>query len=109
MRANGIPAGFCYQRLSIDGNGPPFCQHGLNAVLLKEHGWYRVDARTNTESLQAAFSPPQERLPFSATAAGEADLPEVLPAPLAHVVAALRTAKSVEQLCGQLPDDPTLG
>ena len=24
LRANGIPAGFCYQRLSIDGIGPPF-------------------------------------------------------------------------------------
>lgn len=25
LRANNIPAGLCYQRLSIDGFGPPFC------------------------------------------------------------------------------------
>ena len=108
LRAGDIPAGFCYQRLSIDGDGPPFCLHGLNAVLLKEHGWYRVDARGNTQSLRADFAPPQEQLPFSAAAAGEADLPEIWPAPLPHVVAALTTARSVEELCGDLPDVPVI-
>ena len=39
LRANGIAAGFCYQRLSIDDKGPPFCLHGLNAVYLPEVGW----------------------------------------------------------------------
>ncbi len=34
LRAAGIPAGLCYQRLTI-GNTPPFCLHGLNAVYLK--------------------------------------------------------------------------
>ena len=47
LRANGIPAGFCYQRLSIDDIGPPFSLHGFNAVWLQEYGWYRVDARGN--------------------------------------------------------------
>src|SRR5262245_37511061 len=32
LRANGIPAGFCYQRLSIDDTGPPFSLHGFNAI-----------------------------------------------------------------------------
>ena len=45
LRANAIPAGFCYQRLSIDGIGPPFCLHGLNTVHLPGIGWYRIDAR----------------------------------------------------------------
>src|SRR4051812_31358162 len=36
LRANKIPVGFCYQRLSIDDQGPPFCLHGLNAVWLPE-------------------------------------------------------------------------
>ena len=44
LRANNIPSGLCYQRLSIDGKGSPFCLHGLNAVYLKEGGWYRMDA-----------------------------------------------------------------
>ncbi|MBN4050628.1 transglutaminase family protein, partial [Gammaproteobacteria bacterium AH-315-M22] len=45
LRANGIPAGLCYQRLTIDNNIPPFCLHGLNAVFLQKHGWYRIDPR----------------------------------------------------------------
>ena len=32
LRANGIPAGLCYQRLTIADDHPPFCLHGLNAV-----------------------------------------------------------------------------
>src|SRR4051794_397109 len=27
LRANSIPAGLCYQRLSIDGQGAPYCLH----------------------------------------------------------------------------------
>ncbi|GAW85812.1 hypothetical protein bplSymb_SCF01210P003 [Bathymodiolus platifrons methanotrophic gill symbiont] len=42
LRANNIPAGLCYQRLSVEGDGAPYCLHGLNAVFLKNHGWYRV-------------------------------------------------------------------
>ncbi|WP_197471779.1 transglutaminase-like domain-containing protein, partial [Methylomonas koyamae] len=45
LRANRIPAGLCYQRLSLDGDIPPYCLHGLNAVYLTDHGWYRLDAR----------------------------------------------------------------
>lgn len=44
LRANGIPAGLCYQRLKCGGSAPPYCLHGLNAVWLEGHGWYRVDA-----------------------------------------------------------------
>jgi len=45
LRANRIPSGLCYQRLSVYENGPPFCLHGLNAVFLPGIGWYRIDAR----------------------------------------------------------------
>lgn len=34
LRANGIPAGLSYQRLSLDAKGTTHCLHGLNAVLL---------------------------------------------------------------------------
>ena len=104
MRANQIPTGFCYQRLSLDGHGPPYCLHGLNAVFLNEHGWYRIDARGNTESICTAFLPPQEQLAFTVTNVGEADLPEIWPTPLTVVLTALRTARSVEELQDNLPD-----
>ena len=45
LRANEIPAGFCYQRLSVNDDGAPYCLHGLNAVYLDDYGWYRIDAR----------------------------------------------------------------
>jgi transglutaminase-like putative cysteine protease len=47
LRANGIPAGFCYQRLSIHDKGAPYSLHGLNAVHLPRYGWYRIDAATS--------------------------------------------------------------
>lgn len=59
LRANQIPAGFCYQRLSIDDKGAPYSLHGFNAIYLLEIGWYRVDARGNKEGVDAQFSPPQ--------------------------------------------------
>ena len=57
LRANGIPAGFCYQRLSIDDVGPPYTLHGFNAVYLNEHGWYRVDARGCKAGVTSDFTP----------------------------------------------------
>ena len=29
LRANSIPAGFCYQRLSVYDDGAPYCLHGF--------------------------------------------------------------------------------
>jgi transglutaminase-like putative cysteine protease len=53
LRANHIPAGLCYQRLSINDDGAPYCLHGLNAVYLPESGWYRIDARGNKPGINA--------------------------------------------------------
>src|SRR5262245_12914668 len=68
LRANSIPAGFCYQRLSLglslDESGVRFCLHGLNALFLPELGWYRVDARGNKPEVDAQFRPPVEQLAF---------------------------------------------
>lgn len=71
LRANSIPAGLCYQRLAIGNEGPPFCLHGLNAVHLKSHGWYRIDARGNKPGVNAVFNPPTEALAFPVIAASE--------------------------------------
>ena len=46
LRANNIPAGLCYQRTTAYDESE-FCLHGLNAVYLEWHGWYRIDARGN--------------------------------------------------------------
>jgi transglutaminase-like putative cysteine protease len=104
LRANGIPAGFCYQRLSLDGVGPPFCLHGLNAVWLAEFGWYRVDARGNKLGVTAEFTPPVERLAFSTQIAGEADISGVFPKPQSEIVRVLRQYDDANVLAANLPD-----
>ncbi len=104
LRANGIPAGLCYQRLSMDDEQQSFCLHGLNAVHLPGHGWYRMDARGNRPGIDAQFTPPVERLAFAITIAGEADLPEVWPEPLPVVTEVLQTAGSYQAVLDRLPD-----
>jgi transglutaminase-like putative cysteine protease len=104
LRANNIPAGFCYQRLSRDNNGPPFVLHGLVAIHLPQSGWYRVDPRGNRPDTDAQFTPPIERIAFHPRVAGEADLPEIWPEPLPIVIEALRSYKTWDALWENLPD-----
>jgi transglutaminase-like putative cysteine protease len=104
LRANGIPAGLCYQRLSIGGSGPPYSLHGLNAVWLDGYGWYRIDARGNKAGVTAEFCPPHEQLAYPLLDPYERDLPEIWAEPLPVVVAALTRHDSVERVYENLPD-----
>lgn len=104
LRANGIPAGFCYQRLSINDDGTPYSLHGFNAVYLPKFGWYRIDARGNKPGVNARFSPPVEALAFQPRLPGECDFPEILPEPLAVVVEALQAHQTWDALLEHLPD-----
>ena len=104
LRANKIPAGLCYQRLTISGDKPPFCLHGLNAVYLKNHGWYRIDARGNKEETNAQFCPPKEQLAFPILSEGEADLPEIWSEPLAVIVDTLTQNLDFLAVANNLPD-----
>ncbi|MFT8889765.1 MAG: transglutaminase family protein [Ethanoligenens sp.] len=87
MRANGIPAGICYQRLTL-GETPDtgYCIHALNAVYLKTVGrWVRLDARGNKKGIDAEFSIEEERLAFAVRPEyGEIDYREIYadPAPI---------------------------
>ncbi len=104
LRANGIPAGFCYQRLSCSEYKPDiYCLHGLNWVYLKKYGWYRVDARGNKDGVDAQFDPPNERLAF-VIGENEFDLPENLAEPMEVVVKALQTHKSYDEMVCHFPD-----
>jgi len=104
LRANKIPAGLCYQRLTIENNQPPFCLHGLNATYLPGRGWYRLDARGNKEGITAEFTPPQERLAFPIVVDGEADLLEIWVEPLAVVIEVLLSSTSFQEVMDNLPD-----
>ena len=104
LRANQIPAGLCYQRLTIAEDQSSFCLHGLNAVYLQSFGWYRVDARGNKEGVIAEFCPPVEKLAFPIITLGEADLPEVWAEPLPIVIQALQEGKTYQEVADNLPD-----
>jgi transglutaminase-like putative cysteine protease len=106
LRANGVPTGLCYQRLSVGESGSPYCLHGLNAVYLKEHGWFRLDARGNKAGVNAEFRPPVEVLPFAIRGPHERDLPEIYAEPLPNVVAVLETSPDVAFVHANLPDVP---
>ncbi len=104
LRANGIPAGLCYQRLSAGDSGAPYCLHGLNAVFLKDFGWYRIDARGNKPGINAQFHPPKEALAFPIREPEERDLPEIWAEPLATVVQVLERYATYDQVLANLPD-----
>lgn len=66
LRANNIPTGICYQRLTL-GDTPDsgYCIHALNAVYIKTiDKWIRLDARGNKAGVNAEFSLDREQLAF---------------------------------------------
>jgi transglutaminase-like putative cysteine protease len=104
LRANQIPAGFCYQRLSINDQGAPYSLHGFNAIYLPEIGWYRVDARGNKEGVNAQFTPPIEKLAYKTQLPEEADFQLIFAAPLQIVVEALQAQTTWDDMLHNLPD-----
>jgi transglutaminase-like putative cysteine protease len=97
LRAQGIPAGLCYQRLA-DGSGSHVL-HGLVAVHL-DGGWHRLDPRGNNGCVDAQFSLDGERVAFVADPAeAEVDYPDILARPAPPVLAALRGSDDVLELC----------
>lgn len=104
LRANDIPAGLCYQRLTIENDSPPFCLHGLNAVFLEPFGWYRIDARGNKQGVVAEFTPPIEQLAFPVVTNGEADLPEIWAEPLDIIIQTLTSHNTYIDVAKNLPD-----
>lgn len=107
LRAQGVPAGFCYQRLTL-GDTPDtgYCIHALNAVYLTETGkWIRLDARGNKPGIQAEFSLDEERLAFPIREyCGEIDYPTVFVSPHPVTVDVLqRSTNALEMYAHGLP------
>jgi transglutaminase-like putative cysteine protease len=107
LRATGVPAGLCSQRLARDAAATAFVLHGLAAVWLPGLGWYRVDPRGNKAGVDAQFAPPVERLAFATAAPGEFLFPGVHPDPAPPVVQTLRSGVPARSLGGRLPDPET--
>lgn len=105
LRANGLPAGLCYQRLLLDGDSV-YCLHGLNAVYLQEFGWYRMDPRGPKAGLYSEFCPPLEKLPFPTPAVGEGTFPRIWAEPLPAVIGVLLGSYTFREVAEKLPDMP---
>jgi len=102
LRANNIPTAFCYQRLFCNEySKDSYCLHGLNAIYLKDFGWYKVDARGNKEGVNALFEPPIEKLAF-VLQEGESDIEGLFAEPLEVVVNAL--SQNYDLMIKNFPD-----
>jgi transglutaminase-like putative cysteine protease len=106
LRAAGIQAGLCYQRLARDEAGSAHALHGLTAVCL-DGSWFRLDPRGNRPGVQAEFSLTAERLAYVVRPElGEIDYPEVYAGPHPAVLEALQRHQDCLELCdGHLPTE----
>jgi transglutaminase-like putative cysteine protease len=102
LRAQGIPTGFCYQRLLL-GSTPAegYVLHGLNAVYFaSEARWIRLDARGNKQGIDARFSIHEEHLAYTVQPAlGEVDYPTIYVLPHPIIIQALQ----IKCNCADLP------
>ncbi|WP_225800577.1 transglutaminase family protein [Streptomyces sp. NK15101] len=104
LRARGIPAALCYQRLTEDDGSDPVI-HGLVAVLLPGEGaWARQDVRGNGPGIDARFSLGGERLARRVRPElGETDYPELYAEPHPVVLGVLKAAPDRPALDRTLP------
>ncbi|MGX7763367.1 transglutaminase-like domain-containing protein [Streptomyces angustmyceticus] len=97
LRAEGIPAGLCYQKLDT--------VHGLIAVRLPgEDRWARQDPRGNKPGVDAQFRLDREQLAFSVRPeCNEVDYPVLFAEPHPAVLQCLREAADRSHLWQTLP------
>ena len=108
LRSVHIPVGFCYQVLR---RTPPYTGmvlHGLNGVFISSIGkWVRVDARGNTEGIDAQFSLMQEKLAFPMDKEkGEFIYDEIFTSPAPTVIDVLQKFSNLTEMWPHLPDHP---
>ncbi|MFD0149760.1 transglutaminase-like domain-containing protein [Streptomyces sp. NPDC055721] len=106
LRARGIPAALCYQRLADDDGSNPVI-HGLVALLLPGEGeWARQDVRGNKPGVDARFSLTEERLAWTVRPElGEVDYPLLYAEPHPAVLGALKAAPDRPHLWRTLPTE----
>lgn len=109
LRSQGIPTGFCYQRLMLfDTPEKGYSLHALNAVYLHSLGkWIRLDARGTKPGVDALFSTEQEKLAFLVNVeVDERDYPMIYLNPNEKTVSVLKENHDAYELYTQhLPED----
>lgn len=93
LRAQGIPAGLCYQRLGNPADG--FVVHGLVAIWL-DGAWHRQDPRGNKPGIDAQYSLGEARLAYEIDVErGEADYPRLYSSVAPEIITALNPAMNI--------------
>lgn len=108
LRSQGIPTGFCYQRLMLfDTPEKGYCIHALNAIFFKSlNKWIRIDARRNKKGIDVQFSIEEEKLAFPINKElDEKDYPVIYTKPHPKTVALLeKHANALEMYNHYLPE-----
>ena len=109
LRANGIPAGICYQKLTLmDTPEDGYCIHALNAVyIVWLNQWIRLDARGNKVGINAQFSLDKEMLAFPVRQNfGERDYPGIYAEPAEITMQILeKSTDALDMYLHSLPED----
>ncbi len=107
LRANGIPAGFSYQRLTL-GDTPEsgYCIQALTTVYIPGlNKWIRLDARGNKPGVDAEFSLEEEKLAFAIRSEGEEDYHDNHSYPDKGLMKVLKESTDALDMClHHLPD-----
>ncbi len=106
LRSQGIPTGFCYQRLMRDSsNENDYVVHALNAVYLKAFDkWVRIDARGNKNGVDAQFLISEEKVAYDINEAlGEVDYPMIYVAPISSTISILKEFTNAMEMIPYLP------
>lgn len=105
LRAQGIPAGFCYQVLRRDRPLNGMVLHGLSGVYMEEDKeWILLDPRGNTNECNAQFGAKNDGLAFQTNDSfGEFMYPMVYHSPASVVVNILQAYGSRTKMWPHLP------
>ena len=106
MRALGIPAGFCYQRLTVlDDDSEGLYLHCYNAIYL-DGKWIRLDASTDRGGKKGEFAKITPILPFTPREVfGEENIPGIFAEPDERSMAVHRAAEYIEEVIFNLPSE----
>ena len=109
LRANGIPSGFSYQKLTLfDTPKQGYCIHALNTVYISSMDkWIRLDARGNKEGVVAEFSLDKEILAFEVRPhLGEVDYHDNNARPREKLMEVLKNSNdALDMYLHNLPED----
>ena len=105
LRSQGIPTGFCYQHLTLaDDESSGYCLHCFNAIYLQDN-WIQVDARGNTNGIDAQFSLGEPKLAFANRPQyDEYFIAGIYSHPHHATMAMLEKSKTIQDVMDNIPD-----